>query len=156
STRGCVTYCRDDQIALDSAVFQRLDDNTTMLRFRYDGTAYVADWALDAFHNLQHEFFSDPRYQIMLTPAKGQILLIDNYRMLHGRERFSDDGTEAGPKRSLRRIWLARDQLPILHNAIDQHKERRALQPFKAYDIQPASGDFAVASPLQVGIRRAA
>ncbi len=155
STRGCVTYCRDDQIALDSAVFQRLDDSTTMLRFRYDGTAYVADWALEAFHNLQHEYFSDPRYQITMTPVKGHVLLIDNYRMLHGRERFSDDAMESGTKRSMRRIWLAHDQLPVLHNAIDQHKERRALQPFKAYDIQPASDDFAVASPLQIGIRQA-
>ena len=55
STRGCVTYCRDDQIAMDSAVFQMLDDGTVMLRFRYDGTAYVANWAYEAFHALQNE-----------------------------------------------------------------------------------------------------
>jgi hypothetical protein len=156
STRGCVTYCRDDQIAMDSAVFQMLDDGTVMLRFRYDGTAYVANWAYEAFHALQNEYFSDPRYQISMTLAQGQIALIDNYRMLHGRESFSDADSDAGKKRSLRRIWLAHDNLPVLRNAIDQHKDRRALQRFKAYDIQPASADYAAAGPLPIGIRLAA
>ena len=63
STNGCVSYCRDDQIALDCAVFQELDDGTIMLRFRYDSTVYVADWARDAFDTLQRDYFSDPRYQ---------------------------------------------------------------------------------------------
>ena len=40
--------------------------------------------------------------------------------------------SDAGKKRSLRRIWLAHDNLPVLRNAIDQHKDRRALQRFKA------------------------
>jgi hypothetical protein len=156
STRGSVTYCRDDQIAIDSAVFQRLDDGTVMLRFRYDGTAYVADWAFDAFRTLQNEYFSDPGYHRRMTLTKCQVALIDNYRMLHGRESFSDAGTEAGKQRSLRRIWLAHDRLPVLHNAIDQHKDRRALQRFKAYDIQPASAEYASAGSLPIGIRLAA
>lgn len=143
STRGCVTYCRDDQTAMDSAVFQSLDDGTVMLRFRYDGTAYVANWALDAFHTLQHEYFSDPRYHMRMTLARGQVALIDNYRMLHGRESFSDIGTEDGKKRGLRGIWLAYDRLPVLHNAIDQHTGRRAPRRFKAYDIHPESPDYA-------------
>jgi alpha-ketoglutarate-dependent taurine dioxygenase len=156
STPGCVTYCRDDQIALDSAVFQRLDDGTIMLRFRYDGTAYLADWAFDAFHMLQNEYFSDPRYHVSMTLAKGQVALIDNYRMLHGRASFSDAAAEAGKKRSLRRIWLAYDGLRVLRNAIDQHKDRRALLRFKAYDILPASSDYAAAAPMPIGIRLAA
>lgn len=156
STRGSVTYCRDNQIALDSAVFQRLDDGTVMLRFRYDGTAYVADWAFDAFHTLQNEYFSNPGYHRTMTLTKGQVALIDNYRMLHGRESFSNAGTEAGRQRSLRRIWLACDRLPLLHNAVGERKERRALQQFKAYDVLPASPDYASAGPLPVGIRLAA
>ncbi len=156
STPGCVTYCRDDQIALDSAVFQRLDDDTIMLRFRYDNTAYVADWAFDAFDMLQSEYFSDPNYHIAMTLTKGQVALIDNYRMLHGRASFSDTGSEPGQKRSMRRIWLAYDGLRTLRNAIGQHKDRRALQRFKAYDILPASSEYASAEPMQVGIRLAA
>ena len=85
STNGCVSYCRDDQIALDCAVFEELDDGTIMLRFRYDSTAYVADWARDAFDALQQDYFSDPEYQTRITLKQGQIAIIDNYRMLHGR-----------------------------------------------------------------------
>ena len=57
STNGCVSYCRDDQIALDCAVFQELGDGTIMLRFRYDSTVYVADWARDAFDTLAAGLF---------------------------------------------------------------------------------------------------
>jgi len=153
STKGCVTYCRDDQIALERAVFERLADGTVMLRFRHDSTAYVADWAIDAFHALQEDYFENPRYQsIRLVLEMGQILIIDNYRMLHGRATFSND--PSGKQRNLRRVWLAHDHLPILRNAAGQHLQRRALKRFQAYDILPASEAYAPAS--RFGIRRAA
>ena len=153
SRKGCVAYCRDDQIALDCAVFETLDDGTIMLRFRYDSAAYVADWALDAFHALQADYFANPRYQSHLKLAKGQILLIDNYRMLHGRDAFL-----AGPaeqKRSLHRVWLARDDLPILCNAANEHRERRALARFEAYGVLPGSDASAASARLSTGIRNA-
>jgi hypothetical protein len=152
SRKGCVTYCRDDQIALACAVFETLDDGSIMLRFRYDAAAYVAEWALDAFHALQKDYFANPRYQSQLKLTRGQILLIDNYRMLHGRDAFA-----AGPsdqKRSLHRIWLARDRLPVLRNAVDQHREKRALKRFEAYGVLPASTACAAISPLRLGIRK--
>lgn len=154
STKGSVTYCRDDQIAFDCAVFQPLPDGAMMLRFRYDGTAYLADWAVEAFHALQDTYFANPRYLSRLALTKGQILIVDNYRMLHGRDAFSSGQT--GKVRSMRRIWLAYDRLGVLHNAVGEHRERRAMQRFKAYDILPAAVSYASAAPLDVGIRMAA
>lgn len=151
STKGCVSYCRDDQIALDCAIFQELDDGTIMLRFRYDSTAYVADWAREAFDTLQHAYFSDPRYQVRVTLQQGQIAIIDNYRMLHGRDTFAAD--EPGKKRSMRRVWLARGKLPILRNAAEQHVERRALKRFQAYSVLPPSPEYAASEPPLLGIR---
>ena len=151
STNGCISYCRDDQIALDCAVFQELDDGTIMLRFRYDSTVYVADWARDALDTLQRDYFSDPRYQVRVTLKQGQIAVIDNYRMLHGRDSFAAD--EPGKKRSMRRVWLARTRLPVLRNAADQHVERRALKRFQAYSILPPSPEYAASEPLRLGIR---
>ena len=153
SRKGCVTYCRDDQIALDCAVFQTLDDDRIMLRFRYDSAAYVADWALDAFHSVQKDYFANPRYQRQLKLGQGQVLLIDNYRMLHGRDAFSAGPNQ--PKRSLRRLWLARDDLPVLCNAAEQHRERRALARFNHYGVLPPSGTCARAPRLRLGIRGA-
>ena len=154
STKGSVSYCRDDQIALDCAVFQELDDGTIMLRFRYDGTAYVADWARAAFDTLQRVYFSDPRYQARITLQQGQIAIIDNYRMLHGRDSFAAD--EPGKKRSMRRVWLARGRLAVLHNAADQHVERRALKRYQAYSVLPPSPEYAASEPPCLGIRMAA
>ena len=154
STKGCVTFCRDDQIAPDCAVFEPLDDGFYMLRFRYDDTVYLADWAFDAFHTLQRDYFSRAEYQTRVMLAKGDILLIDNYRVLHGREAFAAGAD--GQQRSLRRVWLARDTLPALRNAMDEHKERRALQRFGSYNVLPAAAGFAATAVLPVGIRRAA
>ena len=151
SIKGCVSYCRDDQIALDCAVFEELDDGTVMLRFRYDSTAYVAGWARDAFHTLQRDYFSDPRYQDRVTLKQGQIAIIDNYRMLHGRDSFAAD--EPGKTRSMRRVWLARGRLPVLRNAADQHVERRALKRFQAYSILPPSPEYAASERPLLGIR---
>jgi len=154
STKGCVAYCRDDQMALDCAVFDTLDEGCVMLRFRYDAAAYVADWAFDAFHRLQERYFSNPRYRTELKLAAGQVLLIDNYRMLHGRAAFST--AENGHKRSLRRIWLARDRLPVLRNAADEHRDRRALKRCEPYGVLSASMTYAPASWLALGIRKPA
>jgi alpha-ketoglutarate-dependent taurine dioxygenase len=154
STKGCVTYCRDDQIAMDRAVFEELDDGTIMLRFRYDAAAYVADWASEAFHCLQQDYFANPKYQGRLSLAKGQIIIIDNYRMLHGRDSFTNGN--AGQERKLRRVWLAYDRLPILHNAANEHRDRRALKRFEAYSVLPAAALTATAPPHSVGIRKAA
>lgn len=154
STKGCVTYCRDDQIAVDRAVFEEMNDGTVMLRFRYDSTAYVADWAVEAFHSLQQDYFSNAKYQSRLMLTKGQIIVIDNSRMLHGRDSFSTDDTSL--TRKLRRIWLAHDRLPGLRNAAGEHHERRALTRFQAYDILPAATLYATTTPHAIGIRKAA
>jgi alpha-ketoglutarate-dependent taurine dioxygenase len=154
STRGCVTFCRDDQIAIDCAVFQDLGDGTMMMRFRYDNTVFLADWAEDAFHALQRDYFSNPAYQSRIALTPGQILAIDNYRMLHGREAFTNDA--GGAKRSMRRVWLAHDRLPVLRNALGERPKKRALQRFEAYDILPPSAAYATATAACVGIRKAA
>lgn len=152
STKGCVTYCRDDQIALDCAVFHELADGTIMLRYRYDNTAYVADWAIDAFHALQDCYFANPKYVMPLELGESEILLVDNYRMLHGREAFADEPT--GRKRQMRRVWLAHDSLPVLRHAVGNHVERRALKRFQAYNILPAAETRASVAPPQVGMGR--
>jgi hypothetical protein len=153
STKGCVTYCRDDQIAIDRAVFEELADGSVMMRFRYDSAAYLADWAVEAFHSLQQNYFTNPKYQTRFTLAEGQIIAVDNHRMLHGRDSFSNGG--AGQKRKLRRVWLAHDQLPVLRNAANEHRERRALQRFQDYNVLLPGSQYAARRPT-TGIRKAA
>jgi hypothetical protein len=113
----------------------------------------VADWAVEAFHDLQKNYFANPKYQGRLTLQAGQVIVIDNYRMLHGRDAFSNGQT--GRERRLRRIWLAHDRLPVLRNAAGEHRERRAIKRFQAYDILSAPG-YDEAAVSAHGIRMAA
>lgn len=154
ATRGAVTYCRDDQIALDCAVFQDLGDGSAMLRFRYDNTAFVADWAAEAFARLQRDYFGNPAYHQRAELAPGQILAIDNYRMLHGREAFANGPDSA--KRSMRRVWLAHDRLPRLRNALGEQPTRRALQRFEAYDVLCPSANLGAMPAGGISLPRAA
>jgi len=136
-TPGCVVYCRDDLIALDCAVYERLPDGAIRIRYRYDSVSYVSDRASDAFHCLHHEFHMNSAYQRPLDLAEGQILLIDNYRMLHGRKSFAH--AQGPSKRRMRRVWLAPDAVCRYSNPDRDARARRALKPFESYRLFEAS-----------------
>ena len=55
----------------------------------------------------------------------------------------------------MRRIWLAYDRLPVLRNAANEHRERRALKRFEAYNILPPTELYATAAPHSIGIKKA-
>jgi alpha-ketoglutarate-dependent taurine dioxygenase len=151
STNGCINFCRDDQVAVNCAVFEALGDGTIMLRFRYDSTVFVAEWAREALDTLQRDYLSDPRYQIRATLRQGQIVVIDNYRMLHGHVSLTADAQS--PLQTLRRVWLARSYLPVVHNAAGQHVDHRVLKRSHGYRILPPSPEYATSRLTRLGIR---
>ena len=48
----------------------------------------------------------DPRYNVYMDLAPGEMQFIDNYHVLHGRQEYQDD-VAGGYKRHLKRLWLS-------------------------------------------------
>jgi hypothetical protein len=48
----------------------------------------------------------EPRYNVYMDLAPGEMQFINNYHVLHGRQEYQDD-VAAGYKRHLKRLWLS-------------------------------------------------
>jgi alpha-ketoglutarate-dependent taurine dioxygenase len=139
---GAITYCRDDQLALDLPVYAAVGDGHYDLRFRSDSKAYTPSWSQAAVERLHSEYHMSPSYRERILLNEGQILVCDNTRVLHGREPFSEEDTGAGSGRKLRRLWIMNEHTPVLHNLEGEKPTSRALDPYKPY--APVANDLAL------------
>ena len=128
---GCVSFCRDDHMALDVPVYERLSVDRWRLRFRCDETVYLSEWAYDAIQHLHDYYLSSAQYQQHFDLQEGQILLLDNFRVLHGREAFSLD---AEHNRFFRRAWIQDDNnSQVLFNYCNSSRNCRAFERYAFY-----------------------
>lgn len=155
-TPGSITFCRDDQLALDKSVFHRVADRHVKLRFRGDSKAFSPSWAVDAVRRLQDEYHFADEFRSRLDVREGQVLVIDNTRMLHGRDPFSNEDSGAGSGRKLHRIWILDDHADgddVLLNLHEDVATSRALAVYAPYG--PVANEFATEAPVEIdtGIR---
>lgn len=130
-SQGCVSFCRDDHMALDSPVYERLSADRWRVRFRCDATLYAAEWAYEAIQHLYHHYLANHKYRQMIDLQEGQILLLDNFRVLHGREAFT--GTEEH-NRFFRRVWVCDDRPSHQFlNYCNTYNNCRALERYAFY-----------------------
>lgn len=129
-TSGIVTYCRDDLLSMDCSVFEKINDNKLRIRYRYDSTAFIPEWASAAFNYIQNEYSTNENYIINVSLEPGDILVMDNLRVLHARHQFFD----GSKKRKVRRLWIADDSQVIFKNILNQSPVRRAMLPFQNYN----------------------
>lgn len=123
------TFCRDELLAVDQPVFRHRHSAAVSIRWRFDKAVYGTKRALEAlcaFHDI---------YVSRAAPAEvalqgGQILVIDNLRMLHARKQAH------GP-RTLRRAWIADELREPVANLVDRDTHPRAYQLFDFYQPLP-------------------
>ena len=132
---GCITISRDDQMALQAAVFERARNGTLKMRFRYDETVYAPSWARDAVVRF-HRLTLDPRFNVEIDTEQGDILVLDNWRVLHGRKSFSDHPDKS--QRKFRRIWISDDDTEVLLNVSDRAHLNRSQEPYLPYTTIPS------------------
>jgi alpha-ketoglutarate-dependent taurine dioxygenase len=130
---GSVTYCRDDLLSIDCSVFEKVNDNKLRIRYRYDSTAFIPEWASAAFNHIQNKYSTNEDYITNVSLDPGDILVMDNLRVLHARRKFFD----GSKKRKVRRLWIADDSSVIFKNILNQSPVRRAMLPFQKYNIAP-------------------
>lgn len=138
-TRGSVSFCRDDQLAMDFPVFERTSKHLARVRFRYDSMMYTQHWSSVSVQMLQSDYLVNPRYSTRLKLREGQILILDNYRVLHGRDGIEDAPSHDGGSRLLRRIWIQGDDHTIFANAVSQNPEHTAFGAFEPYRFLPGT-----------------
>lgn len=132
-TPGCISFCRDDQIALDFPVFQPRSDGSLRVRINFDNKVFTPDWSYDAIQALYKKYFRNPKYRMALKLESKDILVIDNYRVLHGRAAYQIYNNNN--IRHHRRIWVANEPPIILKNIQDEIKTKRAFNTYNAYRI---------------------
>ncbi|HAA26627.1 MAG TPA: hypothetical protein DCE56_01770, partial [Cyanobacteria bacterium UBA8553] len=80
--KPCVAYARGDQLAC-SSVFERISSETWRIRWRYDFTTLVEESAGDAIKLFHSKYISNPKYQKRFYLQPGEILIVDNFRVIH-------------------------------------------------------------------------
>ncbi|MEL7510127.1 MAG: TauD/TfdA family dioxygenase [Cyanobacteria bacterium J06554_1] len=130
---GCVSFCRDDQLACQVAIYERLSAGRYRFRFRYDKALFVgSEDVRDALYHLYDHYLMNDEYRISLRLEPGQVLIVDNLRMLHGRTSFDD---AVDQERFLRRVWIADDTLPTAPTSFVDNPDPscRAFTRFEKY-----------------------
>lgn len=126
---GCITISRDDQMALQAAVFEPTQNGALKMRFRYDETVYAPSWACDALTRFK-QLTLDPRFSTEVDADLGDIMVFDNWRVLHGRKSFSN---APGAKRKFRRVWISDDEAEVLLNLVARAHINRSQEVYLPY-----------------------
>jgi alpha-ketoglutarate-dependent taurine dioxygenase len=130
-SHGCVSFCRDDHMAIDLPIYERLSADRWRIRFRCDETLYFPESTASAVQHFYKHYITKDKYQQQIKLEEGQILLVDNFRVLHGRESFS---SSAEHNRFFRRTWVQDDSpAQILYNFCDSSRNCPALERHTAY-----------------------
>lgn len=129
-TPGCATFCRDEQLSSCAPVIERLNNRRARLRFRYDSATFVAPFAHEAARTF-HELTLDERFCHRFDLEPGEVLVLDNQRMLHGRDGFVNG--ESGGTRQMRRVWVGAYDAQPQHCVGQRDDLPQALDRYEPY-----------------------
>lgn len=142
---GCISFFRDDQLALDRAVFGRMPDvKQWAVCIHFDKRVFTSSWSDEAVKVAYEQYFDNPQYAVNIAIQSHQIMLIDNRRVLHGRSIYQV--YEGRNVRFHRRLWIGNPQ-PIVFKSSSRENitHRRAWDCYQNYRYLP--------NPLETNIR---
>ncbi|MEM7063409.1 MAG: TauD/TfdA family dioxygenase [Cyanobacteria bacterium P01_B01_bin.77] len=128
SKRGSVSFCRDDQIAVDLSIFDEVEKGRFYVRYNSDRFMYLPDWSREAVEYFNEHYIKNQNYRISIPLAYGEVLLIDNTRMLHSRNSFKLTANQTS--RKIKRLWILNRNSDKLDCVEASH---RSLDHFTAY-----------------------
>lgn len=100
------TICRQDHLILDVPVFAKLPSGNLALRFSYDQDLYIPIQSLENIVLFNNNYVLNPAFTSSFSLKEKQILVLDNYRCLHGR-------TAVKGERLFRRIWVCDEEIVV-------------------------------------------
>ncbi|MFC5720114.1 TauD/TfdA family dioxygenase [Streptomyces gamaensis] len=138
------TFCRDELVAVNQPVFRRRGRTAVGVRWRFDKAVYGTRGALRAARAFHDGYVrTAPRTEIPLR--RGEILVIDNLRMLHARK-------ESRGQRVLRRAWIVDAACEPVANLVDRSAHPQAYQAFAFYQPLPR-GPGREPAALSLGVK---
>lgn len=111
--RGLLHFFGGDQSALDFPLFEKVHPTTFRVRFRWD-LALADSTHAQSLRYLIQNYFQNPRFQKRYRLRENEILIVDNQRMVHGRDAIAAP-SERG-SRLLRRVWLWNEASPEIES----------------------------------------
>eukprot|EP00945_MAST-04E_sp_MAST-4E-sp1_P001142 g1142.t1 len=131
-TMGCVTFSRDNMMSAEQCIFEKRPDGHYRMRYRFDEKMLAPAWSIDAIHFFNENYIMNPKYRVTLCLKKGNVMVIDNLRALHGRLAFTPD-KDPKKSRKLRRLWILDDMVEELRPIQGVIREQRSMEAFKSY-----------------------
>jgi len=104
-------------------LFVRFIPQYVLASQRHPEAPRLSETAREALETVS-EMARDPRYNVYMDLAPGEMQFINNYHVLHGRQEYEDD-VPNGYKRHLKRLWLAtrylKDRPDIFRRKVQSH-----------------------------------
>jgi hypothetical protein len=127
------SFCRDNMVAANQPIFADVNYSRVGIRWRFDQTVYGSLQALDVMRTFHTEYIARSAPDLEVRLDAGQVLVIDNTRMLHAR-------TGSAGLRQMRRTWIADPTVAAIENLHHRLDTPRGMLPFRTY--AKSAGEF--------------
>lgn len=128
--KGSISICRDEQMAMNQSIFERITLDKWRIRFRSDRMSFSPPWAIEGVKEFVKDYVLNTKFHNQIKLKTNQVLLIDNFRMLHGRLPFELINAE---NRHLRRVWIFDDNYIQYYNLDTNNNMHRCFDRFEKY-----------------------
>jgi alpha-ketoglutarate-dependent taurine dioxygenase len=149
-TRPILSFCGGADYSLNKSLFERLSPDRWRVRFRSD-LLMIEQSARSAVQSFFQDYVLNPKYHQVFPLKSGQILIADNFRLLHGRKQI--EANEGAP-RHVRRLWIWDPEVQSHYVTLEGKTMPTGAFPNGGkYDPLPLDTSEISPSPLALGIR---
>ncbi|MEC4815898.1 MAG: TauD/TfdA family dioxygenase [Scytonema sp. PMC 1069.18] len=145
-----VSFCKAKYFSTYSPLFEELPSRRWRVRFRPD-TMYVEPWAYSSVKYVVDNYFLNPKFRKHHLLTAGQILIIDNHRMMHGRDAII--AHDMNHPRTLHKTWIWDDSTDNLLRLMDEPPDIKQFQAFNVYHPKNLEAGHKRVRSLELGIK---
>jgi len=143
-------FCGGKDYSLSKSLFERISPERWRVRFRSD-LVMVEESAQPAVRSFFHDYVLNPKYHEVFRLRPGEILIADNFRLLHGRKEIH---ATSAANRHVRRVWIWDDQSKAQYLTLEGSRlPRGAFLGMEGYGRLPIKSFENSDYPLNLGIR---
>lgn len=124
-----VSICANRHFSTHCPIFEKISEEKWRLRFRSD-LMYIDPAAYSSVKYLVDNYFLNPKFRKHHLLTKGQIIVLDNFRVLHGRDEIISNRVDG--VRLLNKTWIFNNEIEPLSPFKDSLPDSKT---FDAYNV---------------------